>query len=200
MGQAASAVIGRQRAVRMSADDRKRQILQVAAQLISRSGFNGVSVADIAKACDVGKSLVLHYFPTMKELLASVLDTHMLQDFAEVSGGVPPEPNALSVRSFVTRHIESNMRHREIIRLQRVLDAEALDPAHPAHARFAERYQKAFDMTLEMLAWKADPYLSTKELLAFWHGLEIEWLRDEKLDVLAIWNDFANRFFEMQRE
>lgn len=197
MTQAVVAVSRRQRAAPLSPDERRQQILQVAGKLIARSGFNGVSVADIAKECGVGKSLVFHYFPTMKELLYSVLQTHMVKDFVEISGGLPPSPTPAASRLFVTRHIESNLRHKEIIRLQRVLDAEALDKDHPAHALFADRYEKAFALTQSMLSWKDDPFQSAKELLSFWHGLEIEWLRDERLDVLKVWNSFADRFFAM---
>ena len=47
----------------------------------------------------------------------------------------------------------------------------------------------------ELLAWKADPALAAVELLAFWQGLELEFLRDAELDMLRVWNQFCDRFF-----
>ena len=53
---------------------RRRQIVEEAARLISAAGFNAVSLADIANACDIRKSSVLHHFASMTDLLAAVLD------------------------------------------------------------------------------------------------------------------------------
>ena len=43
---------------RMPPELRRRQIVVEAARLISESGFNGVSLGLIAKACGVAKSLI----------------------------------------------------------------------------------------------------------------------------------------------
>lgn len=186
----------RARAPRLTPEQRRDEILEAATQLISRSGFNSVSQADIAKACGVGKSLVTHYFSSMTALLAAVLDTKDKADFATLSDATYPPNRPAPVRAFFTRHIESNLNRWEIIRLHRMLDAEALDPTHPAHEYFVERYRRTREVARRLLAFKRDPECATQELLAFWHGLELEWIRNRDLPLLAIWNSFADRFFE----
>ncbi|HEX7856844.1 MAG TPA: TetR/AcrR family transcriptional regulator [Sphingobium sp.] len=185
----------RERAARLTAEQRREEILAVATRLISQSGFNGVSQADIASACGVGKSLVTHYFSSMKALLAAVLDAKDMADFAALSDATYPPNQPGPVRAFFTKHIENNMERWEIIRLHRMLDAEALDPEHPAHAYFVDRYHRTREVARELLAFKGDPECATHELLAFWHGLELEWVRNRDLPVLSIWNTFADRFF-----
>lgn len=185
----------RARSARMTPDQRRDEILTTAARLISQSGFNAVSQADIANACGVGKSLVTHYFSSMKALLAAVLDAKDKADFATLSGATYPPNRPAPVRAFFTRHIKNNLKRWEIIRLLRMLDIEALDPAHPAHDYFVERYRLTREVARELLAFKRDPECATQELLAFWHGLELEWVRNRELPVLPIWNSFADRFF-----
>ena len=41
-------------------DKRRDSILRAAARLYARQGFNGASVADLAKACRSSKSLIYH--------------------------------------------------------------------------------------------------------------------------------------------
>lgn len=185
----------RERSARMTPDQRRDEILETATRLISQSGFNAVSQADIANACGVGKSLVTHYFSSMKALLAAVLDAKDMADFATLSDATYPSSRPVPVRAFFTRHIENNLKRWEIIRLHRVLDAEALDPAHPAHDYFVDRYRRTREAARDLLAFKRDPECATQELLAFWHGLELEWVRNRDLPVLSIWNSFADRFF-----
>ena len=45
-------------------DKRRDAILAAAAHLYARRGFQGASVADLAKACSTSKSLIYHYFPS----------------------------------------------------------------------------------------------------------------------------------------
>lgn len=163
--------------------------------MISESGFNGVSLALIARACGVAKSLVVHYFPSMNHLLAAVLDYRDEKSFAEIVGSTLPEPNSTAVRALATKTVEYNLGQRELIRLHHVLDAEALSPDHPAHAYFSERARNLRRVHERLLCWKSDPPSAAVQFLAFWDGLERQWLRDPDLDVLSIWSDFCDRFF-----
>lgn len=187
--------VKRTRSLRMTPDERREEILATATRLISQSGFNAVSQAEIAKACGVGKSLITHYFSSMKALLAAVLDAKDKADFAMLSGTTYPASEPDPVRAFITRHLQHNLGQWELIRLHRMLDVEALDPAHPAHDYFAKRYDRTRLAARNLLAFKCDPERAAQELLAFWHGLELEWLRNQELPVLQIWQSFADRFF-----
>src|SRR5712692_1937445 len=61
-------------AVRVSAPDRKRQILAVATCLFARQGFAGTTTRQIAQRAGVNEALVFRHFPTKEELYWDVLE------------------------------------------------------------------------------------------------------------------------------
>ena len=65
---------------RMHPEDRREQILRESLRLIATSGFNAVSLSDVARACGIQKSSVLHHFPSMNDLLLAVLTLREQQD------------------------------------------------------------------------------------------------------------------------
>jgi AcrR family transcriptional regulator len=58
-------------------DKRREAILAAAASLYARRGFQGASVADLAKACSTSKSLIYHYFPSKDDLLYTAMAAHL---------------------------------------------------------------------------------------------------------------------------
>lgn len=58
-------------------DKRRESIVRVAARLYARQGYNGASVADLAKACRSSKSLIYHYFPSKEDILYEVMADHL---------------------------------------------------------------------------------------------------------------------------
>ena len=61
-------------AVRMSAEDRKLQILRVAVGLFSQRGFGGTTTKEIAQAAGVSEAMVFRHFATKQELYSAILD------------------------------------------------------------------------------------------------------------------------------
>jgi len=58
-------------------DKRRDAILAAAAHLYARRGFQGASVADLAKACRTSKSLIYHYFPSKDDILYAAMAAHL---------------------------------------------------------------------------------------------------------------------------
>ena len=58
-------------------EERLASILDKAAELFARSGFLGASVSEIAKACDVSKSLLYHYYDSKEDILYGVMTSHI---------------------------------------------------------------------------------------------------------------------------
>jgi AcrR family transcriptional regulator len=58
-------------------DKRREAILDAAAHLYARRGFQGASVADLAKACSTSKSLIYHYFPSKDDILYATMAAHL---------------------------------------------------------------------------------------------------------------------------
>lgn len=59
---------------RMSAEDRKLQILRVAVTLFSQRGFGGTTTREIAHAAGVSEAMVFRHFATKQELYSAILD------------------------------------------------------------------------------------------------------------------------------
>ena len=177
--------------------DRREQILRQAFTLISTSGFNAVSLADIAKASGIQKSSVLHHFPSMNDLLLAVLNLREEEDavFYLQSADDATEPSPASARLQMTRVFEHNLERPGFSRLYSVLNAESLAPEHPAHQYFADRERNSRAEMARLLAWKPQPELAAAEFLSFWSGLEMSSHHDPDLDVMAVWNTFCDRFF-----
>jgi AcrR family transcriptional regulator len=60
--------------VRMSAEERKLQILRVAVSLFSQKGFGGTTTKEIAQASGVSEAMVFRHFATKQELYSAILD------------------------------------------------------------------------------------------------------------------------------
>jgi AcrR family transcriptional regulator len=58
-------------------DKRREAILAAAAHLYAERGFQGASVADLAKACSTSKSLIYHYFPSKDDILYAAMAAHL---------------------------------------------------------------------------------------------------------------------------
>ncbi|MDQ6652150.1 MAG: TetR/AcrR family transcriptional regulator [Acidobacteriota bacterium] len=59
---------------RMTADDRRLQILQVAVSLFSQRGFGGTTTKEIAQTAGVSEAMVFRHFATKQELYTAILD------------------------------------------------------------------------------------------------------------------------------
>jgi AcrR family transcriptional regulator len=62
-----------QRRTYLEAEERRAQILRVAAQLFSERNYDAVSTAEVAQAAGVARGLVNHYFRTKRELYVEVV-------------------------------------------------------------------------------------------------------------------------------
>ena len=66
----------RSRIGRMSPDARREQLLKAGMELFRHSSYEEISIDDIARAADVSKGLLYHYFPTKRDfVIAAVAKT-----------------------------------------------------------------------------------------------------------------------------
>ena len=59
---------------RLSAEDRKQQLIEVAIDLFSRKGFGGTTTKEIAAAAGVNEAIIFRHFATKQQLYAAILD------------------------------------------------------------------------------------------------------------------------------
>jgi len=60
--------------VRVSGEERRRQIIEAAATLFSRKGFRGTTTREIAKAVGVSEAMLFKHFVTKEELYAAIIE------------------------------------------------------------------------------------------------------------------------------
>jgi AcrR family transcriptional regulator len=70
------------KAARMSAQQRREQIVEVAAELFSRKGFTSTTTKEIAERAGVSEAIIFRHFTTKDELYSAILD-HKVRQCAE---------------------------------------------------------------------------------------------------------------------
>jgi AcrR family transcriptional regulator len=59
---------------RMSGEDRRRQLIQVAIRLFSQKGFRGTTTKEIAQAARINEAMIFRHFATKEDLYSAILD------------------------------------------------------------------------------------------------------------------------------
>lgn len=100
-------------------DKRREAILEAAAHLYARRGFQGASVADLAKAAGTSKSLIYHYFPSKDDILHETMAAHLdaLVDAAQVatrSGSAEEKLRALT-HAFMRLYVGAEDSHKVLL-------------------------------------------------------------------------------------
>jgi AcrR family transcriptional regulator len=65
----------RSRRVRVSGEERRRQIIEAAATLFSRKGFRGTTTREIAEAVGVSEAMLFKHFATKEDLYVAIIET-----------------------------------------------------------------------------------------------------------------------------
>ncbi|SEA61844.1 DNA-binding transcriptional regulator, AcrR family [Mycobacterium sp. 283mftsu] len=86
----------------MGADDRRRQLVEVAQQLFSQYPYSEVSTADIAEAAGIGRANLHYHFGTKRDLYVEVI-----RNF----GRLPPLPTARRRHANLEEHLRSTLDH-----------------------------------------------------------------------------------------
>ncbi|MEU4236031.1 helix-turn-helix domain-containing protein [Actinoplanes sp. NPDC026619] len=173
--------------VRLTADVRRAQLVAEATALIARIGYHRFSIKALSEATGLTRAGVLHHVGSKEQLLLDVL---ALRDERDTEGIDPTMPT----REILDRIVRRNIEQPEIVRLYTVLAAEALDPAHPAHAYFADRLHTGTTLFTELLG----DHETAVEIYAFMDGIQLNWLRDPTIDIWHQWTRFANRLFNTE--
>jgi TetR/AcrR family transcriptional regulator len=69
---------------RMSASDRRNQLIEIAIDLFSRKGFGGTTTKEIATAAGVTEAIIFRHFATKQDLYKAILDARCSAPDAQV--------------------------------------------------------------------------------------------------------------------
>jgi AcrR family transcriptional regulator len=121
-------------------DDRRQVMLDRAAALYARHGFLGASIADLATACGVSKSLLYHYFGSKEDILFEIMNDHvehLRQVAREALATTPDDPaerlSALT-HAFLCAYAGAADRHKVLVN-----DLDKLPPERRQSVVTAER-------------------------------------------------------------
>jgi len=125
--------------VRLSALDRRRQIMRAASGLFARRGYGGTTTREIAERAGVNEALLFRHFPSKEKLYWTIIEEqcsargrkHRIKEILE-AGGSDLEVFAAIAREFLVR----NARDTELTRL---LWFTALE-SHSLSRRFFRTY------------------------------------------------------------
>jgi AcrR family transcriptional regulator len=177
-------------------DARRELIVDVATEVFDSVGYRAATMLQIAAACGISRTGLLHHFPTKESLLEAVLSRR-----DETSAAQIPKPGGTvdDERAGLERLVAVMRRNAEspaMINLFSVLSAEAGDPEHPAHAYFVQRYARlrselAGSLTRLQergaLVHDTDPSALAAELIALMDGLQVQWvLAPDQIDMAAV--------------
>ncbi|HNR76776.1 MAG TPA: TetR/AcrR family transcriptional regulator [Parvularculaceae bacterium] len=76
-------------------EEKRDAIVDEAAKLFAEKGFAGASLADLAYACDMSKSLFYHYYPSKEAILYAVMKGHMDDLLTAVDDAKSAAPDSL---------------------------------------------------------------------------------------------------------
>ncbi|HEY1837668.1 MAG: TetR/AcrR family transcriptional regulator [Rhizomicrobium sp.] len=101
-------------------EKRRERIVEAAAGLFADKGFLGASIADIAEACDISKSLIYHYYASKEEILFDVMHSHVkaLLDLAEriaAQRDTPEKKLRAMTREFIQLYVGAASRQRVLL-------------------------------------------------------------------------------------
>lgn len=184
---------------RLPPAERREEIVAAATDLISAVGFNAVTIDDFAKAAQLSRPGLLHHFSSREALLEAVLTRRDGETIDAIRRG-ESAPSPSEAQRAITDLLRHNSGRRELVQLYTVLSAEALAPDHPAHDYFARRQALVRTMIEEkVFSWHPDPTNATQLLMAFLDGIQMAWLRDADVDMVAQWELLAPALMQPYR-
>lgn len=167
-------------------------IVSACAATFARTGFHGVSMAQIARSAGVSHTGLLHHFPRKEDLLRAVLSRQDENMAAALELASDHDRDPAETLHRVLGTLVQRERHAGLVELGAVLTGEASVRDHPAHKHFADRYRGMRSFVANLLEelraqGRLDSELSSEELattvIALAEGAHLQWLyeRDDRV-------------------
>jgi len=103
---------------RLSAVDRRAEILDAALDAFSGRGYHAASIDEIAGVAGISKALIYEHFPSKKDLHASLLERHVQEIFERLAlSAAGPDPGEVRLRAGVDAFLEWAETHPRAFRL-----------------------------------------------------------------------------------
>lgn len=130
-----------------AADDRERQILEIASDVISAKGFAATSIRDIARAADISIAALYRHIGSKDELLHRITQTRMQELFDHfeanlTSGGTAGERLSEAIAVYLA-YISKNHRYINLVyRETKALDDDARAKIYDTERQFMQLWEQ----------------------------------------------------------
>lgn len=165
---------------------RREQILERAAELFGANGFGATSFREIAAACGLTPAGLTHHFADKTALLMALVQVREQQQRSELS------LDDLNWAEWARAVERQNRENRVMTQLFAILSAEAIEPNHPAHEYFVQRYRMLRERFAQFICShrggevvNEDDRIDAQVLIALWDGLQLQAMLDPETDIEA---------------
>lgn len=94
------------RAKAVDHNEKRSNILNKAAELFIAEGFSRASMTQLAKACDISKANLYHYYPDKESILFQILDDHMDEILAALEHAFADNTPEARLHTLITTLLE----------------------------------------------------------------------------------------------
>ncbi|BDV31526.1 TetR/AcrR family transcriptional regulator [Microbacterium terricola] len=177
---------------------RRQQIVDEALLVFARTGFHSGSLREIAKRVGLTPAGLMHHFADKEELFVEVV--RQRDEKVRTAAGDPAEHTLIEQAEKVVAYNQST---RGLTSLYAIVSAEATDSEHPSHPAFAERYRDTAVRSAELLRAgqeageiraDLDPEHAARLISAVMDGIQLQWLLDDDVDMVALFDEFVTRY------
>ena len=171
---------------RLSPDARRAEIIQTATELISTEGYRALSLREVARRCGMSAPGLMHYFADMPSLLSAVL---ALRDEVDIAAIIGAQGESATLDDVVTAAFDYYQRAGDATLRFDALEAEAVDPTHPAHAYYLDRDERSFAQLKHLIEREFENPVEAFALIrVVFDGIRFRRLRDpENVDLMQEW-------------
>lgn len=176
---------------------RREQILDEAIRIVGERGYYGFTVQELAQRCGISNAGLLYHFASKDQLLLCMLQEFERRETEAIGPLVALADEELgrgegsaALLGLLRTMVARASTQPQIGRLYMTLQAETLDPSHPAHQSFREREAAVLDMFARLITpYVTEPRSAARRLLALMDGLGQQWVReDESFDLATEWD------------
>ncbi|MDO4259459.1 MAG: helix-turn-helix domain-containing protein [Actinomycetaceae bacterium] len=195
---------------RMSAQQRREQIIEVATALVATHGFNGLSLQKVADSVGITQAGLLHYIGTKDGLLELLLNSRYdrqgtPQDFIDSGDPAATHPDGISLPAYFRYLVAFNEARPHLMELYMTLGVEATNPDHPAYDSFIDRPARVWEF-YSSFTWRLPPdienaggWTSMRPLvdmsLQAMDGLQIRSYREPRISLSQGWQQWEAVLF-----
>jgi AcrR family transcriptional regulator len=171
---------------RLSPDARRAEIIRTATELISTEGYRALSLREVARRCGMSAPGLMHYFADMPSLLSAVL---ALRDEVDIAAIIGAQGESATLDDVVTAAFDYYQRAGDATLRFDALEAEAVDPTHPAHAYYLDRDERSFAQLKHLIEREFENPVEAFALIrVVFDGIRFRRLRDpENVDLMQEW-------------